>query len=514
LVRLQDTGVYYIAIATGSGADKWQVFNSIATASTTGAGAVELATNAEAVTGTDTARAVTPAAMKAGLASEINARGAEQALVADGTAAAGTIADATALATGLFDFSWFQKLSLADYTPSAAKPLATKFASNLGWKFWLLTTGVLRLEIGNGSDFTTYRYDSTIALTVSDGEVVRVGFTADRDGNVVFYQNGAQLGDAVAISGAAAQTSTSTGSLLIGSDDSTHTAGTFYAWHLYNRLLTAPEVLSTHLTGAPAASDYPTGGAGVEQTTVTADVGSPTVTDIHTFTFASGESQSVKTSALTWATAGARYRIKGTAASVTGTLSVYFPGLAIGTITTDGAFSFEGQFASAPASNLLYVSNTSDTGTGAITAFSVVGLGLLLAPEANAPGAGPQRKDVSGNNAHLNLPGDGVTGGVTHALPGAARCDFGETRVASGYALGRDAVVIPAGYRIARIWCSGNGTFSIGNAASGTEVVNAFTATSTTQPATLAAYTTSSRKLYITLGTATSLTYNVQLERI
>jgi hypothetical protein len=138
---------------------------------------------------------------------------------------------------------------------------------------------------------------------------------------------------------------------------------------------------------------------------------------------------------------------------------------------------------------------------------------LLLAPEHAAAGAGPQWRDVSGNGSHLNLPTDGTTGAAWALLSGA-HADFGETRIASGYALGRDAVVIPVGYRIARIWCSGNGTFSIGNAASGTEIVNAFTATPTTQPATLAGYVTTSRKLYLTLGTATSVSYTVHLERI
>jgi hypothetical protein len=145
---------------------------------------------------------------------------------------------------------------------------------------------------------------------------------------------------------------------------------------------------------------------------------------------------------------------------------------------------------------------------------SIIPLGTLLQLDANQPGAGPQWRDVSGNNAHLALPGDGVNGGVQWALPGGTAGDFGETRTASGYALGRDAVVIPEGYRIARIWCSGDGTFSLGNAAAGTEIINDFTATSTSQPATLAAYVTASRKLYLTLGTATTVTYAVHLERI
>ncbi|WP_043586950.1 hypothetical protein [Geminisphaera colitermitum] len=61
LVRVQSTGISYIAKATGTGLDRWQVYDTIPTASQTAAGIVQLATNAEVTAGTNTTKAVTPA---------------------------------------------------------------------------------------------------------------------------------------------------------------------------------------------------------------------------------------------------------------------------------------------------------------------------------------------------------------------------------------------------------------------------------------------------------------------
>jgi hypothetical protein len=208
---------------------------------------------------------------------------------------------------------------------------------------------------------------------------------------------------------------------------------------------------------------------------------------------------------------GKRYRVSFTLTLNSGVAPFVNVGGGTPVLSTNGANTIE--FSAVVNTNTLQFYNAeADASNYSVADVVFVPLGLLL--DNDYSGVGPQARPRPGTSGVIDLPGDGATGGVSWSCPGGASGDFGETKTASGYSLGRDAVVIPEGYRIARIWVSGNGTFSIGNAASGTEVVNAFTATSTTQPATLAAYTTTSRKLYITLGTATSLTYAVHLERI
>lgn len=305
------------------------------------------------------------------------------------------------------------------------------------------------------TDATLITIKVGVATTNTSTGTVPVGKFA-----MVAYVRAAGVGtfylNASAIGSAADASDYSVGSTFLGSfgGSSPFFSGYLRAY-VANRAWTAGDITARFESGGPLTDDYY--GAGVN-------------TAIAAGSFVVGK----------------RYRI-----STAGTTDFTLIGAANSTVGTE------------------FVATGVGTGTGAATA-----LGLVFGPEANAAGAGPQHRDASGNAAHVNLPGDGITGGVTWAVPGGAACDFGETRTASGFSLGRDAVVIPPGYRIARIWCSGNGTFSIGNAASGTEIVNGFTATATTQPATLAAFVTTSRKLYLTLGTATTVTYTVHLERI
>lgn len=72
LVRVTASGNLFLARATGSGADKWIQFNNLPSATTGLAGVASLATNAEAIAGTNTAKIMTPAANKAALDSKVD----------------------------------------------------------------------------------------------------------------------------------------------------------------------------------------------------------------------------------------------------------------------------------------------------------------------------------------------------------------------------------------------------------------------------------------------------------
>ncbi|HSV73450.1 MAG TPA: hypothetical protein VLH79_06800 [Chthonomonadales bacterium] len=186
------------------------------------------------------------------LVDSITGKPARGGIISTGAAAVGTTQDNTGLAAGTSDRSGSMWVRLADWTPAANVPLFTKFANNLGTKLWLVTTGVLRLEYGNGSNFTTYRYDSSVATGVTDGAWAHIAWSEDRSANLVFYVNGVALGAAVDISGSVAQTVTNTGALLWGSDGTTHAAGTFGECAKVSGLLTATQIRDIYTAGSIA----------------------------------------------------------------------------------------------------------------------------------------------------------------------------------------------------------------------------------------------------------------------
>lgn len=154
---------------------------------------------------------------------------------------------------------------------------------------------------------------------------------------------------------------------------------------------------------------------------------------------------------------------------------------------------------------LRFYTNAGDAADYVISALSITPLGTFC--QYDFSGAGPQIKDTNGTTPprHINLPDDGTTGGVVRVPASVKPFTVTEDVTASGYALGRDAPIAPVGYRLRAVWYSGNGTFSLGNAASGTEILNAVTATATETENIPTTRITSSRKFYRTLGTATAL---------
>ncbi len=131
--------------------------------------------------------------------------------VGDGTDDYLASADGAAYEMGTGDFGFYNLIRLSDYTPSAAVTDArhANLTDNLGWILTLGTDGKLTLAIGNGTNFTTYAYTSTLAVRHADNYPALIGFGADRDGNVTFYDWFGSLGTAV-MSGSSAQTVTCT----------------------------------------------------------------------------------------------------------------------------------------------------------------------------------------------------------------------------------------------------------------------------------------------------------------
>lgn len=144
------------------------------------------------------------------------------------------IADNAALAVGTNDFAISVQNSLTDWTPGSTMCLARKTDSNLGFKLNVTATGLLQLQIGNGTNFTTYQYNSTVAVPLTDMTEGYITVTADRDGVATFSVNGFQLGDTVDISGSASQTVTNSGELWLMRDGSVYANGRVYRFYLDN----------------------------------------------------------------------------------------------------------------------------------------------------------------------------------------------------------------------------------------------------------------------------------------
>lgn len=174
----------------------------------------------------------------------------------DGVAGHGAIPDSASQAIGTSDFYIMAVVMLDDWTPSATVPLYSKISGNNGVKLNLTTTGLLQLQIGNGTNFTTYSYSSTAAVPSSDNMAAFFAVTADRDGNAVFYWNGVQLGDPVDISGSSAQSATAAAVAYLMRDGSTYAPGRCLWFAMGNYAPDAATVLRYYLGGVPDSDKW------------------------------------------------------------------------------------------------------------------------------------------------------------------------------------------------------------------------------------------------------------------
>lgn len=307
----------------------------------------------------------------------------------NGTTAPISIPNSYVWAVGTDDFSLYWKGALDDFTPAANKVLIDWVAANLGVRLTLLTTGVLRLQFGNGADLTTYQYDSTANLSGWDGLPVHIAVTCDRDGNVVFYVNGVQLGNAVSIAGSSAQTLTSTSVLRLMSDGTNHTAGHLFGGFspLYNLALSAAEVLDIYLRGGRPPFKYRAGGQLINDTVADGDFtgtttnhttnGAGTVTldttNDELDVSGNGGADGSKLAKGYWgerAYVGQMYRVRCTIANYSGpgTASAIFDNIALTffTVNANGAYSSTG-IATTDAAGLTFGFRSANPGAWTIS---------------------------------------------------------------------------------------------------------------------------------------------------
>jgi hypothetical protein len=141
--------------------------------------------------------------------------------------------------------------------------------------------------------------------------------------------------------------------------------------------------------------------------------------------------------------------------------------------------------------------------------FEVIPLGTLFEQDSGQRNGGYMIRDTSGNGRHLELPETGVS------INDPADTGFIEyTRTTDGYLLGDRRVIPSTGYLV-EVVATGNGTVTLGESA-GTpaNVCASVTLTSTPQILPILVTQTSTGKLYVDLGTATTCTFKIRFRAV
>jgi len=152
--------------------------------------------------------------------------------------------------TGNFTLHW--EGSLPDWTPSAVQILKQKHDGTNGWKLQLETTGAISVII----NATTYT--STVVNSFTNGTYHKISISVTREsasvaGSVVPYADGIQFGASVAITAGAPTTVDNAVPLYILGTSTARSAGRAKSAVLFNRALSAAEVLDLCRNGVAYA---------------------------------------------------------------------------------------------------------------------------------------------------------------------------------------------------------------------------------------------------------------------
>lgn len=213
--------------------------------------------------------------------------------------------------------------------------------------------------------------------------------------------------------------------LTLGQHGVSYSWDGFLAIRIWNRLLTATEQTHLYQNGAPAAGDYrdPAQPFGTSIITgANSDFSAAGAWNRAANVSLSGGKQVYAGAPNNYATVGTsmvrgkRYRLTVDIDANAGNVVVDDGGTALyGTLTGTGTKTLD--FTATGTLFEIYA-----TATATIDNVLIYPIGLLCAPESNAPGNGLVWNDRSGNDAHILLPHvSGKMTGVTWALPGGGR---------------------------------------------------------------------------------------------
>jgi hypothetical protein len=185
--------------------------------------------------------------------------------------------------------------------------------------------------------------------------------------------------------------------------------GTLSGTYIYNRALSAAEVLSLYEAGAPAGADYNnasnTSLITGDNSTFAADtsywsrVGGATIATGQCVLANTG--QYITKSGIV--TIGKRYRVWLSNVSGSGNVVVYIGNSVPIELAYGSSLDFEG---TATTSNALTIATT---GSLTIDTVTLVPVGVILSPDETQNGSGTNWYDTSGNSASIALPASGVS---------------------------------------------------------------------------------------------------------
>jgi hypothetical protein len=164
--------------------------------------------------------------------------------------------------TGNFTLHWEGSLPVWDGSTGFQNLIRKQIDASITFGCTLLVSGANPGQLGllfYGSSGVSVDYYSTVATGLAANANAKVTAsvtrqTASADGSVTFYVNGVQLGSVVTIPASAPDTVSNTIPLYISGGSVRRTASSTTGAILYNRALSAAEVLSLAVNG-PAAKD-------------------------------------------------------------------------------------------------------------------------------------------------------------------------------------------------------------------------------------------------------------------
>jgi hypothetical protein len=382
--------------------------------------------------------------------------------------------------------------------------------SNNGILVFVTTGGSLQIYNRVGA---AYLYQSAAGLIVA-GQI-----------NHVVYARGAVYLNGVLLLGSISDTSNYTGTTLYFGGD--YTGGTplfgriYGSPLIYNRGLSAAEVLALYQSSAPAGADYNTASNTALNTSTIANY-APLPYAVFTGASASGFVASATTTSYASSAPvfsvvkGGRYRVNVTLSSVSGQLPSVFLGqigvvdLSAVTALASGVNTIE-LTATATNANAVVIFTNSNVGAFTAASITVTRLGLLLAPDSNNAGAGLEWLDVSGNRAHIVLP----TSGVSWSLPSSQQIVIEASTSTNGNQQLGGASLIDANkqWRI-QSWTvnsTGTPTISLGNVSAGAQFVSGAVMASGNNDITLVTRFPSTANLWVNSNSTATLIHRITL---
>lgn len=461
-------------------------FGNIKQSATTSAtGVVELATNAEAVTGTDPARAVTPVAMKAGMASELNARALGQGITFNRTTRTEVVSPyifPASLGTGDFTISLKVKFGASgagdEHLISGAAGGMAIYRRSSQSDIVLAKVGVVAMGV---LDYTSWVVGDVYEITISRSSGVLYAWVNG------ITQTISQLNPTASFSG-------ETYKIGCREDNDPQFNGTLYRVVSFNRTLTDAQVqsLMKHgidvsdigASGVPASTQLITG----DNSTFASDTGWWTKYDS---TAISGGAATIPTGSRMrrtgLLTVGKRYKLTLVVSENTSTgigIGVGSTYNVIGLLTGTGTLTLEFQYADSVGSGILQL-ESGGTGQTVIDSITCEAIGAVLLPEPNTPGNGLVWADCSGNGAHILLP----TSGVSWVTPSNAANRIRGTTSTNGNQQLLSGACVPPNFQLIRARArarSGTPTITIGSTSGNNDWVTSVGLTTAWKNLTLA----------------------------